>query len=162
METWLILSVSWASVTGEQSQAHYLVSRLQSPLCSLLNFVQLAVYHIVLNRISLRKKVCSTGGLIMLKSLLWSLGNRLSKGIQFIENACSLYPLQLWLLFWSNLLLLYFHSFYYTALAPSEKQFSIPLNKHFEYLSSEIFFNLLLCLRTRSNLCPKLAKQNPF
>lgn len=51
---------------------------------------------------------------------------------------------------------------YHTAVVPSEKQFSIPMNKHLEHFSSKMFFNLLLCLLTRPNLCPKLAKQNPF
>lgn len=149
----LILSVSLAAVMEEQSQAHYLVSWLRSPLCSLLNLVWLAVYHIMLNGISLRKKVCSTSGLIILKSLLWSFENQLSKCIQFIGNACSFYPIQLWLLFCPNLPLLYLHS-YHTAVVPSEKQFSVPVNKHLEHCSSKMFFNLHLCLLTRPN--PKL------
>lgn len=81
----LILSVSLAAVTGEQSQAYCSVSWLHSPLRSLFNFVRLAVSHIILNRILLTKKVCSTSGLIMLKSLLWSLVNQLSKYIQLTE-----------------------------------------------------------------------------
>lgn len=40
---------------------------------------------------------------------------------------------------------------------------STPLNKHLEYFSSKkIFSNLLLCPLTRSDLCAKFAKQNPF
>lgn len=64
------------------------------------------------------EKVCSTSGLIILKSLSWSFGNQLSKCIQFIGNACSFYPIQLWLLFCPNLPLLYLHSITQLLLLP--------------------------------------------
>lgn len=141
----LLLSISWAPAGwgergwgGEGGSNLKLITwshgNMQLCLCSLQSFVRLAAYHLTLNRIPLRKRGSSSSGLIMLKSLLWSLRNKLNKYIHCTGNACSFGPVQLWLIFWPHLPLLYFHSV--TQLSFLLK---IVLNKCLEYFPQRIF-----------------------